>query len=42
MIAFDPIRAMSHDFLQVLQYFTIPPKLYEMNKAVVGLRKKES
>ena len=33
MLAFDPIRAMSHDF----QYFAIPPKLYKRGKAVVRL-----
>ena len=37
MLVFDPIRAMSHDFLRVLQYFTMPPKLYKKNKAVVRL-----
>ena len=29
MLAFDPVRAVSHDFLRVLQYFAIPPKLYK-------------
>ena len=37
MIAFDPIRAMSCDFLRVLQYFTMPPKLYKKGEAVVRL-----
>ena len=37
MLEFDPIRAMSGDFLRVLQYFAIPPKLYKMSKAVVKL-----
>ena len=35
MLAFDPIRAMSDDFLRVSQYFTIPPKLYKKSEAVV-------
>ena len=30
MLAFDPIRAMSHDFLS----FTIPPEVYKKSKAV--------
>ena len=34
---FDPIRAMSHDFLRVSQYFPIPPKLYKRSEAVVRL-----
>ena len=34
MLAFDPIRAMSHDFLRVSQYFAIPPKLYKRSEAV--------
>ena len=44
MLAFDPIRAMSHDFLRVLQYFTIPPKLYTKSEAVdrLGRRKATS
>ena len=37
MLAFDPMRAMSHDFLRVLQYFAIPPKLYKKSEAVVRL-----
>ena len=37
MLVFDPIRAMSHDFLRVSQYFTIPPKLYKRSEAVVRL-----
>lgn len=37
MLAFDPIRAMSCDFLRVLQYFTIHPKLYKKTEAVVRL-----
>ena len=35
MLVFDPIRAMSCDFLQVSQYFSIPQKLYKMSDAVV-------
>ena len=34
MLAFDPIRAVSCDFLRVLQYFTIPPELYKKREAV--------
>ena len=37
MLAFDPIRAMSHDFLRASLYFTIPPKLYKRGQAVVRL-----
>ena len=37
MLAFDPIRAMSCDFLWVLQYFAIPPKLYKKSEAIVRL-----
>ena len=37
MLAFDPIRAKSHDFLRISQYFTIPPKLYIKSEAVVRL-----
>ena len=37
ILAFDPTRAMSLDFLRVSQYFTIPPKLYKMSEAVVRL-----
>ena len=28
---------MSHDFLSVLQYFAIPPKLFKKNEAVARL-----
>ena len=35
MLAFDAIRAMSHDFLRALPYITIPPKLYKKSEAVV-------
>ena len=43
ILAFDPIRAMSHDFLRVSQYFTIPPKLYKRSEAVARLvRRRES
>ena len=43
MLAFDPIWAMSHDFLRVSQYFTIPPKLYKRSEAVARLvRRRES
>ena len=42
MLAFDPIRAMSHDFLRVSQYFTVPPKLYKRNEAVVRLGRRKS
>ena len=40
MLAFDPVRAMSHDFLRVSQYFTIPPKLYKRSDTVdrLGMR----
>ena len=41
MLVFDPIRAMSHDFLIVSQYFTIPPKLYKRSEAVVRLVRDE-
>ena len=34
MLAFDPIRAMGCDFLRVLEYFTIPSKLYKKTEAV--------
>ena len=37
MLAFDPIRAISNDFLRVVQYFTMPPKLYKKSEAVVRL-----
>ena len=37
MLVFDPIRAMSSDFLRVSQYFTIPPKLYKKSEAVARL-----
>ena len=38
MLAFDPIKAVSPDFLRVSQYFTIPPtKLYKRGEAVVRL-----
>ena len=42
MLAFDPIRAMCHDFLRVSQYFAIPPKLYKRSEAVVRLELEES
>ena len=35
MLAFGPIRAMSHDFLRVSQYFPIPTKLYKKSEAVI-------
>ena len=41
MLAFDPIREMSHDFLRVSQYFAIPPKLYKRTEAIVGLGRGE-
>ena len=41
MLVFDPIKAMSHDFLRVLQYFAIPPKLYKKSEAVVKLKRRE-
>ena len=41
MLAFNPIRAMSHDFLRVYQYFAIPPKLYKRSEAVVRLESEE-
>ena len=34
MLAFDPIGAMSHDFLRVSPYFAVPPKLYKRSEAV--------
>ena len=34
MLAFDPIRAMSHDFLRV---FIIPPAVYKKSEAVARL-----
>ena len=37
MPAFDPIRAMSWDFLTVSSYFEMPPKLYKRSEAVVRL-----
>ena len=37
MLAFDPIRVMSHDLLRVSQYFAIPPKLYKRSEAAVRL-----
>ena len=42
MLAFDPIRAMSQDFLRVLQYFAIPPKLYKKSEAVVRLGRRKA
>ena len=38
MLAFDPVRVISqsHNFLRVLQYFAIPPKLYNKSEAVVS------
>ena len=40
VLAFDPIKAMICDFLRVLQYFTIPPKLYKKSEAVDRLGEK--
>ena len=37
MLVFDPIRAVSHDFPRVSQYFAIPPKLYKRSEALVKL-----
>ena len=37
MLTFDPIRAVSHDFLRDSHYFAIPPKLYKRSEAVVRL-----
>ena len=37
MLALDPIRAVSHDILRVLQCFAIPPKLYKRSDTVVRL-----
>ena len=34
MLVFDPIWAMSHDFLRVFQYFAIPSILYKRSEAV--------
>ena len=41
VLAFDPIRAMSCDFLRVSQDFTIPPKLYKKSEAIVRLLREE-
>ena len=41
MLAYDPIRAMNHDFLRVSKYFTIPPKLYKRSEAVIRLAGEE-
>ena len=35
MLAFDPIRAVHHNFLRVSPYFAIPPKLYKRSEAIV-------
>ena len=40
MLAFDPIKAMSHDFLRVSQCFTIAPKLYKRSEALVRFSEK--
>ena len=37
MLVFDPIKAMSHDFMRVSQYFAITPKLYKKSEAGVRL-----
>ena len=37
MLAFDPIRAMIHDFLRVCQYFAIPSQWYKRSEAVARL-----
>ena len=42
MLVFDPIRAMSCDFLRVSQYFTISPKFYKKSEAVVRLVRRKS
>ena len=42
MLAFDPIRVMSCDFLRVSQYFAIPPELYKKSEAVVRLVRREA
>ena len=52
MLVFDPIRAMSCDFLRVSPYFAIPPQLCKRSKAVerlgreiereVGVKEKQS
>ena len=41
MLAFDTIRAVSHDFLRVSQCFAIPPKLYKRSEAVVRLGRED-
>ena len=41
ILAFDPNRVVSHDFLGVSQYFAIPSKLYKMNEAVVRLAREK-
>ena len=40
LLSFDPIRAMSHDFLRVSHDFAIPPKLYKRSKAAVRLERR--
>ena len=42
MLAFDPIRAVSHDFLRVFQYFTILPKLYNKSEVVDRLDRRRA
>ena len=42
MLGFDPIRAMSHDFLRVLQYFAILPRMYKKSEAVDRLGRRRA
>ena len=42
MLAFNPIGAMSHDFLRVSQYFAVPPKVYKRSEAVDRLDRREA
>ena len=42
MLVFDPIGAMSPDFLRVSQYFAIHPKLYKGSEAVDRLSRREA
>ena len=42
MLALDPIRTISCNFLKVSQYFAIPPKLYKRSEAVDRLDRREA
>ena len=39
MLAFDPIKAMNHNFLRVSLYFAIPPELDKKSEAVDSLER---